>query len=139
MVPGGVPMKRMMTTFGVLGALALSVPAFARDGSDQTARGYERLMGKALALRQEANRYRDGEGVKKSPAKAKQLDREADAIEKKAKNAEPSGWPPGEVSSSSREHSHHGSMHESSKTRSSSHEKRESPAADDEAEPADRE
>jgi hypothetical protein len=84
---------------GMVGILA--VPAFAADQSDSTARQYERAMAKVSAIRQEANRYRDGEGVKKNVARAKELDRQADALEAKARRVEPAAWPPSDVAAPS--------------------------------------
>jgi hypothetical protein len=65
------------------------------EASDANVRSASVLRAKAAELRDKANHLRDGEGVKKpNVAGAKKLEREADALRKRADQLDPQQWPP---------------------------------------------
>jgi hypothetical protein len=75
--------------------LSISGRALAKDSSEATARKASVMRAKAAELRDQANHLRDGEGVKKpNVAGAKKLEREADALRKRADQLDPQQWPP---------------------------------------------
>jgi len=88
----------LVLVFGLAGPVAAKQPRDSSSDSSESAQRRASVMrAKAEELREKANALRDGDGIKHpNVGKAKQLERQADALEAKANRIDAQNWPPKE-------------------------------------------
>ena len=90
-----VALAVLALAFGLTGpAAAKRLNDSSSDSSEAAQRRASVQRAKAAELREKANALRDGEGVKHANVgKAKQLERQADALDAKANRIDAQDWP----------------------------------------------